>query len=203
MITIDPAAQTDRDNYKLLIGSVIPRPIALVTTLSSEEVLNAAPFSYFSIVTSNPPMLSLAVARRQGMMKDTARNAIHTGSFVIHMVDESNVELVNKTAASLPPDESEVDASGLTPIASSAIPVPGVREAKIRMECVLERAIELGGTAEQPATDLLIGRVVLFHIAEEVYDQGYIAADKLKSVSRMAGNDYARLGERFELVRPD
>ncbi len=82
MISIDPAAQSERDNYKLLIGSIVPRPIALVTTLSKDGVLNAAPFSYFSIVASQPPMLSVAVQRNQGAMKDTARNAIEAGAWL-------------------------------------------------------------------------------------------------------------------------
>jgi flavin reductase (DIM6/NTAB) family NADH-FMN oxidoreductase RutF len=203
MISIDPATQSDRDNYKLLIGSVVPRPIALVTTLSQEGVLNAAPFSYFSIVASKPPLISVSVQRKQGMMKDTARNAIVIGAFVIHITDESIIDKVNETAVSLPSNESEVPRAGFTPIPSEAIVVPGLKEAKIRMECLLEQALPLGGTDEQPACDLLIGRVVRFHLAEEVYENGYIIPDKLGPISRMAGNDYARLGSLFSLERPE
>lgn len=203
MVSIDPGQQSDRDNYKLLIGSVIPRPIAFVTTLSQDGVLNAAPFSYFSIVSSTPPMLSVSIQRRAGVRKDTARNAIDTGELVIHIVDEAIVEGVNETAASLPPDESEVPLTGLTPIASEAIDVPGIAEAKVRMECVLERVIPLGGIAGTPACDLLIGRVVRFHIADEVYDSGHINPVKLNPVSRLAGQDYATLGRHFSMKRPD
>jgi flavin reductase (DIM6/NTAB) family NADH-FMN oxidoreductase RutF len=203
MVSIDPGKQSDRDNYKLLIGSVIPRPIAFVTTLTQDGVLNAAPFSYFSIVSSTPPLLSVSIQRRAGVMKDTARNAIDTGSLVIHIVDESIVEGVNETAASLPPDESEVALTDLTPIASEAIVVPGIAEAKVRMECVLERAIPLGGIGGAPACDLLIGRVVRFHIADEVYDRGQINPGKLNPVSRLAGQDYATLGRQFTMKRPE
>ncbi|WP_309121802.1 flavin reductase family protein [Paenibacillus sp.] len=202
MISIDPAQRTARDNYKLLIGSIIPRPIAFVTTVSDIGVLNAAPFSYFSIVSSAPPMISVSVQRKSGTRKDTARNAIGAGAFVVHIVDETNVEAVNRTAAGLPSDESEVTYAALTPVASEAIAVPGVREAKIRMECVLEKALELGGTDAEPACDLLIGRVVRFHLAEEVYQGGYILADRLQPVSRLAGNEYAALGKSFTLERP-
>jgi flavin reductase (DIM6/NTAB) family NADH-FMN oxidoreductase RutF len=203
MISIDPTTQTDRENYKLLIGSIVPRPIAWVTTLSIDGVLNAAPFSYFSIVASQPPMISISIQRKQGVMKDTARNAIETGSFVVHITDESNIRMVNETAANLSSDESEVERVGLTPIASDVIDVPGLIEAKIRMECILEKAIPLGGSSDQPACELLIGRVVRFHVDEDVYDNGYINPDQLNPISRLAGNDYARLGTRFSIDRPE
>lgn len=203
MLSIDPNLQSERDNYKLLTGSIIPRPVAFVTTLSGTGVLNAAPFSYFNIVTADPPMISVSVQRKQGLPKDTARNAMELGAFVVHISDESNIEQINETAAALPPDESEIALAGLTPVPSESIPVPGVAEAKVRMECVLERAIQLGGTAEHPAADLLIGRVVRFHIAESVYEGGRITAAELKAISRLAGNDYAALGPVFSIRRPE
>lgn len=202
MITINPEHQTKRDNYKLLIGSVIPRPVALVTTLSPEGVLNAAPFSYFNVVTADPPMVSVAVQRKDGAPKDTARNAAAEGAFVVHIADEAYLRQMNLTAAPLPPEESEVRAAGLTPLASEAIAVPGIAEAKIRMECLLERSIPLGGTEQSPSADLLIGRVVRFHIEESLYEDGRIDPHGLRPVSRLAGNGYARLGDVFELERP-
>nr|WP_208414738.1 flavin reductase family protein [Paenibacillus castaneae] len=186
----------------MLIGSIIPRPIAFVSTLSSEGVLNAAPFSFFNIVTANPPMVSVSVQRTNGARKDTARNAIEAGEFVVHISDESYIEAINKTAASLPPDESEVALAGLTAVASERISVPGIAEARIRMECVLEQSLSLGGTEGSPACDLLIGRVVCFHVEEELLEQGRINAEALAPVSRLAGNDYAKLGEQFSMERP-
>ena len=126
---------SERENYKFLIGSIIPRPIAFVTTMSKDGILNGAPFSYFNIVSSNPPMISLAIQRSEGKQKDTARNIIESKEFVIHIVDEQNVEKINQTAASLPPDQSEIELAKLTPVESVKISVPGVKEAKIRMEC--------------------------------------------------------------------
>ncbi|MCM3339728.1 flavin reductase family protein [Paenibacillus sp. MER TA 81-3] len=202
MISIDPAMQSERDNYKLLIGSVIPRPIAFVTTLSQDGVLNAAPFSYFSIVSSTPPMLSVSVQRKNGVMKDTARNAIEMGALVIHIVDEAAIAAVNETAANLPPHESEVELAGLTPVASETIAVPGIAEAKVRMECVLERSIPLGGTGEIPTCDLLIARIVRFQIADDIYDNGRIDPEKLNPVSRLAGSYYSTLGKLFSIERP-
>ncbi|WP_042169169.1 flavin reductase family protein [Paenibacillus gorillae] len=204
MVMIDPSALSARDNYKLLIGSIIPRPIALVTTLSDQGVLNAAPFSFFNIVSSNPPLVSVSVQRKNGERKDTARNAIGKGQFVVHIADESFLEAMNATAASLPPEESEVQAAGLTLVSSQRIEVPGVAEPRIRMECLLEQALELGGDAEGgPACDLLIGRVVAYHIADSVYDgDGHIDPRKLQPVSRLAGHDYAGLGDIFTVERP-
>jgi flavin reductase (DIM6/NTAB) family NADH-FMN oxidoreductase RutF len=203
MQSIDPVNLSDRDNYKLLIGSIIPRPIAFVTTLSSGGVVNAAPFSYFNIVSSNPPLLSIAVQRKNGQPKDTARNAITIGQFVVHISDETYITQINETAASLPPEESEVSLAGLNLVASAKVAVPGIAEARIRMECVLEQAIPLGGKdGDHPSTDLLIGRVVHYHFDQAVYNNGYIDATALKPVSRLAGNTYAKLGEQFEIARP-
>ncbi|WP_282172307.1 flavin reductase family protein [Cytobacillus firmus] len=201
MLSIDPADNSERENYKLLIGSIIPRPIAFVTTISNEGVLNGAPFSYFNIVTSNPPMISLAIQRNEGMQKDTARNIISTKEFVVHIVDKDNVEKINKTAASLPPDQSEIELAQLTPAESTKISVPGVMEAKIRMECILEQSLSLGGT-DTPGCDLIIGKVVQFHIDENIYDKGRIDPRGLAAVSRLAGIHYAKIGEMFSIERP-
>jgi flavin reductase (DIM6/NTAB) family NADH-FMN oxidoreductase RutF len=202
VISIDPQHQSERDNYKLLIGSIIPRPVALVTTLSNTGAVNAAPFSYFNIVTADPPMISISVQRKQGMPKDTARNAMETGEFVVHIADESYVRQMNQTAANLSPNESEVAFAGLTTVPSSKVRVPGIAEAKVRMECRLEHTVPLGGTADSPSTDLLIGRVVQFHLDESVYDEGHVLPQALQPVSRLAGSNYAKLGEIFALERP-
>lgn len=202
MIAVDPAAQSARDNYKLLIGSIIPRPVAFVTTLSEDGVVNGAPFSFFNVVSSDPPMISISVQRKDGQPKDTARHAAKRGEFVVHIADERNIEAINRTAAAVPSDVSEIELAGLMAVASEAVAVPGVAEARIRMECVLEHALQLGGQDGKPACDLLIGRVVRFHIAEELYSDGRIDGAKLAPVSRLAGDDYAKLGETFTLVRP-
>ncbi|CAH2717370.1 hypothetical protein BACCIP111895_04562 [Neobacillus rhizosphaerae] len=201
MLSIDPSSMSERDNYKFLIGSVIPRPIAFVTTISKDGVLNGAPFSYFNIVSSNPPMISLSIQRAQGRQKDTARNIIESKEFVIHIVDQENVEKINKTAANLPPDQSEIELASLTPVDSVKISVPGVKEAKIRMECSLEHSLELGGL-DTPGCDFIIGKVVQFHIENDIYENGRIDPWGLAAVSRLAGNNYAKIGEIFEIERP-
>jgi flavin reductase (DIM6/NTAB) family NADH-FMN oxidoreductase RutF len=201
LLSIDPASLSERENYKFLIGSIIPRPIAFVTTNSKDGVLNGAPFSYFNIVSSNPPMISLSIQRPSGKQKDTARNIIESKEFVVHIVDEQNVEKINKTAANLPPEESEIELASLTPTVSVKVSVPGVKEAKIRMECLLEHSIELGDT-KTPGCDFIIGKVVQFHIVEDIYKNGRINPRGLAAVSRLAGNYYAKIGEIFEIDRP-
>ena len=201
LLSIDPNQNTERENYKFLIGSIIPRPIAFVTSVSKDGVLNGAPFSYFNIVSSNPPLISLSIQRSAGGQKDTARNIIESKEFVVHIVDEQNVEKINKTAANLPPDESEIELARLTPVESVKISVPGIKEAKIRMECSLEHSLELGGT-DTPGCDLIIGKVVQFHIDSDIYENGRIDPRGLAAVSRLAGNNYAKIGEIFEIERP-
>lgn len=99
MLSIDPFQLTERENYKFLIGSIIPRPVAFVTSQSKDGVLNGAPFSYFNIVSSNPPMISLSIQRSEGIKKDTARNILEKKEFVVHIVDEQNVRKINENCS--------------------------------------------------------------------------------------------------------
>ncbi|CAM4139725.1 flavin reductase family protein [Lederbergia lenta] len=197
MLSIDPSTKTERENYKLLIGSIIPRPIAFVTTVSNDGTLNGAPFSYFNIVSSNPAMISLSIQRNGGQQKDTARNIIESKEFVVHIVDEQNVEKINKTATNLPSDESEIIIAGLTPVSSTKVKVSGIKEAKIRMECTLEQSLHLN-----ESSDFIIGKVVQFHIDSDIYEDGRIDPLGLGAVSRLAGNNYAKIGNIFEIERP-
>ncbi|GGA22426.1 flavin reductase family protein [Psychrobacillus lasiicapitis] len=202
MLSLNPKNNSERENYKLLIGSIVPRPIAFVTSVGEDGTINGAPFSYFNIVSSNPPMISIAIQRKNGERKDTARNVSEKHEFVVHIVDEDNVEKINITAASLPTNESEIDKADLTLISSESISTPGIKEAKVRFECILEQIVELG---EEGAitTDLLIGKIVHYHIDESIYERGRINNDSLKAVSRLAGSNYAKIGEVFSIERPD
>ncbi|MFB7641820.1 flavin reductase family protein [Peribacillus butanolivorans] len=202
MISVNPEGLSERENYKFLTGSIIPRPVALVTTQSETGVFNIAPFSFFNIVSSNPPMISVSVQRKKGVSKDTARNAIETGEFVVHITDEDNVVDANQTAAELPAVESELRLTNFTTTASDKVAVPGLREAKVRLECKLERAIPLAGSSDKPGCDLLIGKVVCYHIKQDIYHNGRIDQNGLKPVARLAGHTYTKLGELFDLERP-
>jgi flavin reductase (DIM6/NTAB) family NADH-FMN oxidoreductase RutF len=205
MHTLDPRELTGRDNYKLMSGSVVPRPIAFVTTLSHDGVINAAPFSFFNVVSSDPPLLSISIARKDGVMKDTARNVLSGKELVVHICDEAIALDMNETAAMLEPHESELERTKLTTVPSNVVSVPGIQEALIRMECTLYQHIPISNDEGNPVSDLLLVRIVQYHFSENVYDPAtkYILMDQLKPISRLAGNDYAKLGERFTVIRPE
>lgn len=201
MISINPNEQTERDNYKLLTGSIIPRPVALVTSYSEAGVLNIAPFSYFNIVTSNPPIVSLAIQRKQGEMKDTARNIVATKEAVIHVMDETLVSDGNQTAANLAAEKSELALTEFNITDSTRVLVPGIEEAAARFEVTLYQHVPIVEN-DKVTADLVLLKIEQYHFSEEVYEEGKIKAQSLAPVSRLAGQTYASLGEQFELVRP-
>lgn len=201
MKEIRPEVLSQKENYKLLIGSIIPRPIALVTTESDDNVLNIAPFSFFNVVSSDPPILSIAVQRVNGEMKDTARNIIQNKEAVVHIVDTDNVRDANQTAALLSHEESELERTNFETVDSVEVSVKGLKQSKIRFEAVLydDIVIEKDG---QPISDLLLLEVKYYHFDERIYNDGYINKEELNAVSRLAGNDYAEIGHTFTIERP-
>ncbi|GGA40213.1 hypothetical protein GCM10007416_11490 [Kroppenstedtia guangzhouensis] len=199
---IDPKKQQKQDNYKLLIGSVLPRPIAFVTTMGDADVVNAAPFSFFSVVSTDPPMLSVTVNRKPGgVRKDTARNIAATKEYVIQVVDSDTVEKVNQCSTDFPPETSEAEVVGFDLLPSQKVKVPRIAQCKIQMECRLHQILPMGGREEEPNADLIIGEVVWFHIRDDLYDQGRIDTVKLDPVGRLAGVTYGKLGEMFSHPR--
>ncbi|WP_429947297.1 flavin reductase family protein [Enterococcus sp. DIV1297f] len=198
---LDPKNLTQRENYKLLIGSIIPRPVAVVSTQSADGIVNIAPFSFFNIVSSEPVILSLAIQRKEGELKDTARNLLATKEAVVHILDQTNVQEANKTAALLPADQSELTVSGFTTTTSKTIIVPGLKEANVRLETILHQHVPIKKD-QQTTADLLLLEVVGYQIAEDVYQDGKIDPRALQAVSRLAGNSYATIGEIFDIKRP-
>lgn len=164
---INPNQLSDIQNYKLLSGSVIPRPIAFVTSEDEKGNLNGAPFSFFNVVNNKPPMIAIAAQRSNGKRKDTAINIEKTKEFVVHITDEFNIEDINETAAPLKYEDNELERTSLTLISSSIIQTPAVKEANIRFECKLDQMIQLG--TKNDGADLIIGEVVMYHINEDVY----------------------------------
>ena len=201
MITLDPTSQTTTENYKLLIGSIVPRPIAFVSTVNAEGQPNLAPFSFFTGVCSTPLTVCFCPSIRgsDGQKKDTLKNIEVTKEFVIQVVTEDIAEGMNVTAGEYPSDVSEFEAAGFTPIASIKVTPPRVKESPIQMECVLSQIVTIaegvGGGA------IVIGTVVAMHIDEALYSNGRIDTALLKPVGRLAGSAYARVTDVFEMAR--
>jgi flavin reductase (DIM6/NTAB) family NADH-FMN oxidoreductase RutF len=202
-VIIDPATQSFRENYKLLIGSIVPRPIAFVSTLAPDGTANLAPFSFFTAISSDPPSICFSPGHRfsDNARKDTFTNIEATGEFVVNVVTERILEQVNATSIEAPPEVDEFRESGLTPAPSLVVKPPRVLESPIGFECRLHQIISVGPDRAGGAY-LVIGIVVMFHVDEAVYDGGRIDVEKLRPVGRLAGIEFTTLGKRIALPRP-
>ena len=200
-MVIDPKSTDPFNIYKLLIGSILPRPIAFVSTMGADGIYNLAPFSFFTAISANPPAIAFApMLSMQGKRKDSLNNAERLGEFVVNIVSEDIVRPMNETSADFPPEIDEFEVSGLTPIPSDLVAVPRVKESHIAMECKLRQIVELSSLPL--GGSLVIGEVVRFHVDDEYFDDYRIDVDKLRPVGRMAGFTYTRTTDRFELLRP-
>lgn len=197
---IDPSALSARERYRLMISSIIPRPIAFVTSVGKEGVVNAAPFSYFNGVTSTPPIISISVGYRKGMAKDTGRNIRETGEFVVNMVSHDIAEKMNIASADFPPDVSEIVEADLETMPSELVTPPRLAESPVQMECKLYKLIEIG---EGP-NDLILGEVLRWHIHQGVkIDERYhIDPASLDIIGRLGGPQYCTTKDVFEMMRP-
>ncbi|MBT2682893.1 flavin reductase family protein [Bacillus sp. ISL-37] len=192
-----------RDAYKLLQGSVLPRPIAFVSSQDENGNANLAPFSFFTVISSNPMMVCFSPMRRgtDGEKKDTLKNIESTKEFVINIVSEEFVQQMNDCATEFASDVDEFEASGLTKVDSVAVKPSRVKESKVHLECVLDQVLHFGGE-EAGAGSLVIGKVVHVQVADELYENGRINSEKLKPVGRLAGATYTLpLAKTFELQR--
>ncbi|HEY4370430.1 MAG TPA: flavin reductase family protein [Burkholderiales bacterium] len=178
--------------YRLLCGAVVPRPIAWITTIGADGVVNAAPFSSFNYVAHSPPMLAVNIGRRAGKLKDTARNIEESREFVVNSATLHNMEMMHQTSAEFGPDESEVEHLGIELLPSQHVKPPRIALSPIQMECKLEHVLRLG-----ELNTLYIGAVQAFHLSSEVYDGRNIDSGKLQPIARLGGPYYAALGEIF------
>lgn len=201
-MTIHPSQASPRDLYKLMIGTIVPRPIAWVSTLSTDGIPNLAPYSFFNGVSADPPVVCFAPSRRidGDNRKDTLRNIEQTGVFVVNMVSEELAAAMNESAAEVPPDVDEFQLAGVTPEPATLIQVPMVLESHAKMECRLKQIIPMG---DKPTSGMLVlGEVICFHYADGLVDNYRVDPDKLAAVGRMGGMAYSRTRDRFDLVRP-
>lgn len=204
MLVFRPEDLSVAETQTLLTGGVAPRPIALVSTLSSQGVRNLAPFSFFNAFGSNPPYVAFSPARKgkDGELKDTYRNLMETGECVINAVTVHMVEQVNITSAEYGSEVDEFAKGGLSPIPSQRVKPPRVKESPFHMECVLDQMIGLG--EGRGSGNLALCKVVLFHVSDHVWKDGTFDARKVEHVGRNGGAFYSRSqGEAlFELPMP-
>ena len=202
MRSIDPASHSVLEIYKLMTGLIVPRPVALVSTIDKEGIPNVAPFSFFCGVGSNPPTVLFCPSLRSSgdQRKDSLRNVEQTGEFVINIVSDSIAAATNAAAADVGPEVDEFKLAGLTPLASEVVKAPRVAESPAQMECKLLQIVFTGeGTG---AGVIVLGEIVRFHVLQELEANFRIDPAKLDAVGRMAGNTWVHTRERFELERP-
>jgi flavin reductase (DIM6/NTAB) family NADH-FMN oxidoreductase RutF len=194
-LAIDPATADQAEIYRLLIGGVVPRPIGWASTIDAHGVPNLAPFSFFTVVAVEPPMISLTIARSgSGGENDTLKNVRATGEFCFNAVTRGVWERMVDTGNGFPESCSEFAEAGLTAIPSVKVKPPRVGESPIHFECKLERTVELGRSRHT----LVIGEVVLMHVDPAIMTGKYIDMRKLDPVGRLNGYAYTALGEIME-----
>src|SRR5580698_2391752 len=210
VLSINPADCQPRQVYKLMTGIIVPRPVALVSTVDRNGVPNLAPFSFFTGVGSNPPTVlfcpvvrtpsAAASESEPDLRKDTLRNVEETGEFVVNVVSDSIAAAANASAAEVPPEVDEFVLSGLTPLPSQLVRPWRVAESPAQMECKLLQVIYTG---HGPGAGVIVlGEIVRFHLRSSLVEDFRVDPAGLDAVGRMAGNTWARTRDRLELIRP-
>lgn len=200
---VDGDALDTETAYRLLVGCVVPRPIAWITTVDEQGRVNAAPFSSFNYVATSPPMLAVNIALRasSGLIKDTARNITTTREFVVNVATEHDMDAMHRSAQEYPPEISETEVLGIPLLPSHHVRAPRIASSPVQMECRLDQAVKLG----RGINTLYIGEVVAFHLSDAVYDGKRVDSVALRPLARLGGPLYAALGETFHrpmLQRP-
>lgn len=197
MTEVDFTEITSYQRYKLMASLIVPRPIALVTTVGANGVVNAAPFSMFNMIGEDPPILMISINRLQdGGLKDTAANILHSREFVVHLTDEPMVNQMHACGDIYPPDVSELDVVGLSHAPSHCVIPPRIVEAPIAFECVLHE------TLETPSRYVFIGRIVWLTAREGLIDtQSWrVNLREYRPVARFGASFYTRTDDRFSIA---
>lgn len=195
----DLEGAASRDAYKLLSGLIVPRPIGWIGTRRANGTFNLAPFSFFNVVSSNPPTVLFSGGRHSDRPKDSVTLAERAGEFTVNIVSESVAEAMNHTAGTFTEDDDEFEIAGLTPVVGQKVNAPMVGESPANLECRVVEILDLGPEAR---TRVVIGEVVMIHVSESVLDGTRVDNDVLQAIGRMAGNTYIHTRDRFDLTRP-
>src|ERR1700750_1734078 len=198
-VTFDFRALSARDKYKLLIGTVVPRPIALVTTVDQEGRINAAPFSFFNCLSADPPILALGVENHPDMrFKDTGLNIRLTEVFTVNIVSHAIAEAMHVCAVPFSPDEDELKAAGLTAMPGKTVVSPWIKEAPASFECRRHVTLELGKSRQ-----IILGQIVFAHFREGVVDERLpVDPDGIDAIARLGGDTCSTIRDRFEMATP-
>lgn len=200
--TLISADRAKRDNFKTLLSAVVPRPIAFVSTVSSDGIPNLAPFSFFNGVGSNPPAVIFSpCTKADGTSKDTLNNLRVVPEFVINVVPFAIRNAMNEASQAFPPEVNEFEAAGFTPLPSRFVKPPRVAESPVHMECKLVQIVPVGNGPL--SANICIGEVLCFHIAECHYlPDGTVDVAKIDLIARLGGEDYSTIRDRFTLPKP-
>ena len=187
------------ERYKILIGLVIPRPVAWVSTFSENGVANCAPFSFFNVISEEPPLCIISFNwRSDGAIKHTLKNIRRTGEFVVNLADEGTANAMHLTGTEIPESESEFEKFGLTPVPAKLVQHPRIAEAAASFECRLERRISFG-----PEREMVIGEILLIHARDGIIDPATkrVSEELYRPVGRLFADRYCSTRERFNLPK--
>ncbi len=191
------AEVSPHERYKLLIGLVIPRPIAWISTRSANGVANCAPFSFFNVFSEEPPLCVIGInPRSDGAMKHSLKNIRRTREFVVNLVDEATANAMHLSSRELPEDESEFESAGLSEAPAVLVQHPRIAEAAACLECSLERVIEISGTRQ-----LVLGEILLVHARDGIIDPQTkrISEERYRPIGRLFADRYCTTRQRFNL----
>ena len=198
---ISPESRASQDIYKILIGTVLPRPIAWVSTVDPSGNINLAPFSFFTVASVNPPILCFSpLLQENSIEKDTLVNIKQTSEFVVNIVSYGLAQAMNCTSAPYPSDVNEFDVAGVTAKQSTLVKPPCVADSLVNFECKLQQIIPFG--SEPRAGNLVLGRVCNIHIHPDIVRNGEVDSKSLDAIGRLGGNMYSTIRDCFEIERP-
>ncbi|MEZ4854780.1 flavin reductase family protein [Flavobacterium sp.] len=188
--------------YKLLTGTILPRPIGWIATIDKNGVNNLAPFSYFNMVSSYPPCVMFSTRRDNNKNKDTLNNVLHNNEFVVNLVTTDNVEQMNTTSGNFAPDVDEFTVTHLTPIDSVSVKPKRVKESLVNLECEMIHHYFIKDKDENETACVVIGEIKIIHIDDSILSENNrINLDVYKPVARLAGSNYGKIGEIFSIKR--